>query len=63
MIGLFINGYVSERFGYRWTLLGSLIWLTGFIALFFTADNVLTLLAAEILCGIPWGIFQVWNLL
>lgn len=63
MIGLFINGYVSERFGYRWTLLGSLVWLTGFIALFFTADNVQTLLAAEILCGIPWGIFQVWNLL
>jgi len=58
MVGLLINGYVSERFGYRWTLLASLVWLTGFVALFFTAPNVQTLLAAEILCGIPWGIFQ-----
>ncbi|CAH0020462.1 unnamed protein product [Clonostachys rhizophaga] len=58
IIGLFINGYVSERFGYRYTLLACLIWLSGFITLFFVAQNVQTLLAAEILCGIPWGIFQ-----
>lgn len=58
VIGLFINGWVAERFGYRYTLLASMVWLTGFITLFFTAQNVETLLAAEILCGIPWGIFQ-----
>ncbi|KAK2749916.1 hypothetical protein FQN57_005333 [Myotisia sp. PD_48] len=58
IIGLFFNGWVSERYGYRWTILGSLAWLTAFISLFFTAQNVQTLLAAEILCGIPWGVFQ-----
>merc|ERR1712000_529245 len=58
VIGLSINGWVAERFGYRYTLLASMVWLTGFITLFFTAQNVETLLAAEILCGIPWGIFQ-----
>lgn len=33
-------------------------WLAAFISLFFTAQNVQTLLAGEILCGIPWGVFQ-----
>ncbi|KAL1957146.1 hypothetical protein VTO42DRAFT_6289 [Malbranchea cinnamomea] len=58
IIGLFINGWASERFGYRKTIIVSLMWLTAFISLFFTAKNVQMLLAAEILCGIPWGVFQ-----
>ncbi|KAK3373180.1 general substrate transporter [Lasiosphaeria ovina] len=58
LIGLFINGWVSERFGYRYTLMVSLTLIIAWTALFFTAQNVQTLLAAEILCGIPWGIFQ-----
>lgn len=55
LIGLLINGWISERFGYRWTVIGSLTMLTAFISLFFTAQNVETLLAAEILCGIVSG--------
>ncbi|KAL2214300.1 sugar porter family MFS transporter [Sarocladium strictum] len=58
IIGLFINGYVSERWGYRKTLLTCLVFLTGFVTIFFTAQNVQTLVVAEVLCGIPWGIFQ-----
>lgn len=58
MIGLLINGYVSERFGYRYTIIGCLCLVAAFTALFFTAPNVEQLLAAEILCGIPWGVFQ-----
>ncbi|KAM0719611.1 hypothetical protein Q7P37_003741 [Cladosporium fusiforme] len=58
IIGLFINGIVSERIGYRYTVLGCLVLITGFTAIFFTAENVQTLLVAEILCGIPWGVFQ-----
>lgn len=53
-----INGWASERFGYRYTIMACLICLTGFIAIFFTAQNVQALLAAEILCGVPWGVFQ-----
>lgn len=49
---------MSERFGYRYTILTCLACLTGFIAIFFTAPNVNALLAAEILCGVPWGVFQ-----
>lgn len=58
IIGLFINGFISERLGYRYTVLGCLVLITGFTAIFFTAQNVQTLLVAEILCGIPWGVFQ-----
>ncbi|KAG5665479.1 hypothetical protein KAF25_009604 [Fusarium avenaceum] len=58
IIGLILNGWLSERFGYRYTIIGCLIWLSACITLFFTAQNVQMLLAAEILCGLPWGIFQ-----
>lgn len=58
IIGLFINGYVSERFGYRYTVMACLVMVAAFTTIFFTAQNVQTLLAGEILCGIPWGVFQ-----
>ncbi|EMC95249.1 hypothetical protein BAUCODRAFT_72296 [Baudoinia panamericana UAMH 10762] len=58
IIGLLINGWVSERFGYRYTVIACLLCITAFTAIFFTAQNVQALLAAEILCGVPWGVFQ-----
>lgn len=58
IIGLFINGWASEKFGYRYTIMACLVLVTAWTALFFTAQNIQTLLAAEILCGIPWGVFQ-----
>ncbi|TAQ83769.1 hypothetical protein B7494_g7908 [Chlorociboria aeruginascens] len=58
IIGLFINGFISERFGYRYTVMACLTLILAFTAIFFTAPNVQTLLVGEILCGIPWGVFQ-----
>ncbi|KAL1623323.1 hypothetical protein SLS56_008323 [Neofusicoccum ribis] len=58
IIGLMINGWASEKFGYRKTVMVSLILLTGFIAIFFTAQSVVALQVGEILAGIPWGVFQ-----
>ncbi|KAK6581580.1 hypothetical protein PZA11_006271 [Diplocarpon coronariae] len=58
IIGLFINGYVSERFGYRYTIMTCLVLVIAFTAIFFTAQNVIELQVAEVLCGIPWGVFQ-----
>lgn len=58
LIGLMLNGWISERLGYRYTVIGCLMAVTGFIAIFFTAESTGALLAAEILCGIPWGVFQ-----
>ncbi|KAJ5666878.1 Maltose permease MAL61 [Penicillium macrosclerotiorum] len=58
IIGLFANGWASERFGYRYTIMACLVLITAWTAIFFTAQNVQSLLAAEILSGIPWGVFQ-----
>ncbi|KAF2002488.1 maltose permease MAL61 [Amniculicola lignicola CBS 123094] len=58
IIGLFINGFVSERYGYRYTVMTCLVLIIGFTAIFFTAKDVVALQVAEILCGIPWGVFQ-----
>jgi hypothetical protein len=52
IIGLFINGWVSERFGYRYTVMTCLVMIIGFTAIFFTAQSVIALQVAEILCGI-----------
>ncbi|KAL5342693.1 general substrate transporter [Aspergillus crustosus] len=58
VIGLIISGLVSERLGYRWTMVSALIAMNAVIFIFFFAVNVEMLLSAEILAGIPWGIFQ-----
>jgi SP family general alpha glucoside:H+ symporter-like MFS transporter len=55
IIGLFINGWVSERFGYRYTVMTCLVLIIAITAVFFTAQNLVSILVAEILCGIPWG--------
>ena len=52
IIGLFINGWVSERFGYRYTVMTCLTLIIAFTAIFFTAQSVIDLQVAEILCGI-----------
>ncbi|KAE8442761.1 hypothetical protein EG329_002849 [Mollisiaceae sp. DMI_Dod_QoI] len=58
ILGLFINGIVSEKFGYRKTMIASLAMMLAFIFIPFFSQNIQTLLVGEILCGIPWGVFQ-----
>ncbi|KAI0470641.1 sugar transporter [Xylariaceae sp. FL0804] len=58
IIGLMINGWVSERFGYRYTVMACLGLLVAFTAILFTAPSVAQLQAGEVLCGVPWGVFQ-----
>ncbi|KAM0276012.1 hypothetical protein ACHAQH_007182 [Verticillium albo-atrum] len=58
IIGLFINGIVAERFGYRYTLVGSLGLVTAFIFIIFFSESLVQLLIGEILIGVPWGAFQ-----
>lgn len=59
ILGLVITGIIADRFGYKRTLIGSLIALICFIFLFFFAQNIEMLLAGGILCGVPWGSFQI----
>ncbi|KAJ5169342.1 Major facilitator superfamily domain general substrate transporter [Penicillium coprophilum] len=58
IIGLFVNGIVSERYGYRKTLMACLASTVGFIFILFFAPNVQTLVAGELLMGIPLGVYQ-----
>jgi SP family general alpha glucoside:H+ symporter-like MFS transporter len=58
IIGLFLTGLISERIGYRKTILGALVMITGFIFITFFAVDIKMLLVGEILCGLPWGVFQ-----
>ncbi|KAL4866611.1 hypothetical protein BDV12DRAFT_172561 [Aspergillus spectabilis] len=58
IIGLFVNGIVSERYGYRRTLMTCLVATVGFVFILFFAPNVQTLVAGELLMGIPLGVYQ-----
>jgi SP family general alpha glucoside:H+ symporter-like MFS transporter len=58
VLGLFANGIIADRFGYRKTLIGALVACIGFIFIIFFAESLVQLLIGEILIGIPWGVFQ-----
>lgn len=58
VIGLFANGIIADRFGYRKTMIGALLACVGFIFIIFFSETLVQLLIGEILIGIPWGVFQ-----
>lgn len=58
IVGLIINGWVSEKFGYRYTSIVCLGLIAAWTAIYFTATQVWHILIAGILSGVPWGIFQ-----
>ena len=58
IIGLLINGYVSDRFGYKKTLQGALLFMTCALFIPFFAPNVKVLLFGQVMQGLPWGVFQ-----
>lgn len=62
IIGLFLNGYLTDRFGYQRTMIIALVWMCLFVFLAFFAFNIQLLLASQVLCGIPWGIFQTLSM-
>lgn len=58
IIGLFLNGIIAERFGYRKTMIGALGFCTAFIFILFFSQTLVQVLLGEICMGIPWGVFQ-----
>ncbi|EPS35060.1 hypothetical protein H072_11397 [Dactylellina haptotyla CBS 200.50] len=56
-IGVFIAGPITSWIGYRWATIGGLMCLNGFIFIFYFGNSQGMFLAAQILEGIPWGIF------
>ncbi|KAK4503242.1 hypothetical protein PRZ48_006670 [Zasmidium cellare] len=58
MIGLALVGWLADRFGFKKTMIGGLMAVTGFIFIPFFATSAVQLLVGLILMGIPWGMFQ-----
>ena len=58
IVGTLLAGKLQQNFGYKKSILGSLLLMKAFIFILFFAPNIGTLTAGFFLCGIPWGIFQ-----
>ncbi|CAL3962899.1 hypothetical protein PZA11_000068 [Diplocarpon coronariae] len=58
IIGLLINGYLADRFGYRPVMLGCLFLMVCFIFIQFFAKDIYMYMGSAILLGVPWGVFQ-----
>jgi len=57
LIGTFVAGPLTSRIGYRWATITGLMLLNAFIFIFYFAESLPVMFAAQILEGIPWGIF------
>lgn len=57
LIGVFVAGPLTSRIGYRYATLTGLMLLNAFIFVFYFANSLPVMFAAQILEGIPWGIF------
>jgi SP family general alpha glucoside:H+ symporter-like MFS transporter len=58
IIGVLFGAVIVDRFGYKKSILGNLAFMTPLIGLITFAPNKGALLAGELLCGIPWGVFS-----
>lgn len=58
LIGLYLNGHISERIGFKKTMLGALALMTATIFIPFFAPSIEVLQVGQVMQGIPWGIFQ-----
>lgn len=57
LIGVFIAGPITSAIGYRWATIGGLMFLNAAILIFYFGNSQGMFFAAQILEGIPWGIF------
>lgn len=57
LIGVFLAGPLTSRIGYRWATLTGLMLLNIFIFIFYFAESLPVMFVAQLLEGIPWGIF------
>lgn len=57
VIGGFLNGWASARWGYKTVIQIALVFMTGFIFISFFAVRVEMLLVGQMLCGLTWGVY------
>lgn len=54
IVGAFLNGWLTSKFGYRKVLLASLVLITAFIFVLSFATSTGVIFAGLVLCGVPW---------
>lgn len=57
LIGVFLAGPLTSRIGYRWATFTGLMALNAFIFVFYFAKSLPVIFVAQLLEGLPWGIF------
>lgn len=57
LIGVFVAGPLTSRIGYRWATITGLMLLNAFIFSFYFAKSLPVMFVAQLLEGVPWGIF------
>jgi SP family general alpha glucoside:H+ symporter-like MFS transporter len=57
LIGVFLAGPLTSRIGYRYATLTGLMLLNVFIFAFYFAKSLPVIFVAQLLEGLPWGIF------
>ncbi|WVF72569.1 hypothetical protein IAT40_007386 [Kwoniella sp. CBS 6097] len=57
LIGVFVAGPITSRFGYRWSTLFGLMLLNATIFIMYFAKTLPIFFVSQLLEGIPWGIF------
>lgn len=58
VIGISLNGFLTDRFGHKPVLQGALLCLILLNFILVCAPDVSSLLLGHFLCGIPWGMFS-----
>lgn len=59
LAGLVINTYTQDRYGSRATMMAFMVWMVAAIFIPVFTKSLPMLAVGEVLCGIPWGVFQV----
>ncbi|KAL1861768.1 hypothetical protein VTK73DRAFT_6918 [Phialemonium thermophilum] len=57
LIGVFLAGPLTSWIGYRWATITGLMLLNVFIFAFYFAESMPVIFVAQLLEGLPWGIF------
>jgi SP family general alpha glucoside:H+ symporter-like MFS transporter len=57
LLGIFISGPITNRFGYRWATMVGLVLMNATIFISFFGNSLEVFLVGQLLEGIPWGFF------
>lgn len=58
ILGLILNGWITERIGYRWTMQVSMVAMIAAIFIPFFSTGLPMFVAGAVCQSIPWGVFQ-----